>query len=66
MSKTAQELASELEAKFGSMRPDGDGWSWDWETDPLAREAAAKLRELAKINKSLGRLLKTSIESSLR
>lgn len=35
-----------LLGRFGQNVPEGDGWSWEWESDPLAVEAANLIRSL--------------------
>lgn len=36
---TDAELADHLSAIYGRDEPEGDGWSWDWVTDPLRHAA---------------------------
>lgn len=39
-------LPERLVRKYGRDVPEGDGWSWDWQSDELAVEAAKEIRRL--------------------
>lgn len=39
-------IPERLRKAYGKMVPEGDNWSWEFEVDPLANEAARRIEEL--------------------
>lgn len=44
------DLTVRLAKRYGTDVPEGDGWSWDWETDALAQEAIDEIKYLRRVH----------------